>query len=68
MPIVEFKLSQVAAQLGAVRSVGERPKVARSDVSGGFSIGGQTSFVNPNNGLTGDLTGDLTLALTTLPE
>jgi hypothetical protein len=67
MPVVEFKLSQVAAQLGAVRSVGERPKAVRSDVNGDFSVGGQTSFVNPNNGLTGDLTGDLTLALTTIP-
>jgi hypothetical protein len=67
MPVVEFKLSQVAAQLGAVRSVGERPRAVRSDVGGDFSVGGQTSFVNPNNGLTGDLTGDLTLALTTIP-
>jgi len=55
------------AQLGTVRSVGERPRVARSDINGDFSIGGTTTFVNTNSGLTGDVTGDLTTALATIP-
>lgn len=67
VPRADFKLSQVAAALGAVRSVGERPKVARSDVGFDNSVGGTTSFVSTSNGLTGDFTGDLTLALSTIP-
>ena len=67
MPRVDFKMTPVAAQLGAVRSVGERPKPARSDVSGDFSIGGSTSYRSTSNGLSGDVTGDLTSALSTLP-
>src|SRR4051812_5387596 len=64
---VDFKLAQVAAQLSGVRSVGERPRVARSDASADQSVGGLTSFVNINNGLVGDLTGDLTAALANIP-
>ena len=67
IPPVDFKLAQVAAQLGGVRTVGERPRVARSDASGDQSVGGQTTFANTNNGLVGDLTGDLTAALANVP-
>ena len=67
MPRVDFKMMPVAAQLGAVRSVGERPKPPRSDASGAFSIGGTTSYESASNGLSGDVTGDLTSALSTLP-
>lgn len=66
IPVVEFKLSQAATMLGPVRSVGQRPKAIRSDVTGDFSVGGQINYVNQNNGLTGDLTGDPTLALATI--
>lgn len=64
---LEFKLGTVAATLDAVRSVGERPKTARSEVAGDNSIGGTTTFVSPNNGLIGDFTGDLSAALATIP-
>src|SRR5204862_7263740 len=67
IPAQDFKMTPVAAQLGAVRSVGERPRVMRSDIAGESSIGGQTTFTAAANGLTGNLTGDLTAALTTLP-
>jgi len=67
LPAVDFKMTPVAAQLGAVRSVGERPKTFRSDVNGDFSTGGTTSYQNLSNGLTGDVTGDLTSVLSTLP-
>lgn len=67
IPVLEFKMVQVAAQLGAVRSVGERPKTYRTDVNGDQSVGGQTTYMGLSNGLTGDLTGDLTSALSTIP-
>ncbi len=67
MPEVDFKMSPVAAQLGAVRSVGERPKAARSDARGDGGIGGSTSYVSTSNGLSGDVTGDLSALLATLP-
>src|SRR5512146_32498 len=67
MPRIDFKMMPVAAQLGAVRSVGERPKPPRSDASGAFSIGGTTSYESASNGLSGDVTGDLTSALSSLP-
>jgi hypothetical protein len=67
MPEVDFKMSPVAAQLDAVRSVGERPKAARSDARGDFSVGGTTTYVNSSNGLSGDVTGDLSALLATLP-
>ena len=64
---VDFKMSPVAAQLGAVRSVGERPKAVRSDVNGDFSVGGTTTFQSLSSGLSGDVTGDLSAILATLP-
>jgi hypothetical protein len=67
VPRVDFKLAPVAAQLGAVRSVGERPKAPRSDANGDFSIGGTTSYQNPSSGLSGDVTGDLSSIMATLP-
>ncbi len=67
MPEVNFKMSPVAAQLDAVRSVGERPKAARSDANGDFSVGGTTSYQNASNGLSGDVTGDLSALMATLP-
>ena len=67
MPAVDFKMSPVAAQLDAVRSVGERPKAARSDASGDFSVGGTTSFQSASSGLSGDVTGDLSALMATLP-
>ncbi len=66
-PPIDFKLALVAAQLGAVRTTGERPKVTRSDVAGDNSIGGQTAFADATSGRNGDFTGDLTLALTSIP-
>ncbi|HEV8446018.1 MAG TPA: carboxypeptidase-like regulatory domain-containing protein [Gemmatimonadaceae bacterium] len=67
MPEVDFKMSPVAAQLDAVKSVGERPKAARSDANGDFSVGGTTSYQNPSSGLSGDVTGDLSALMATLP-
>src|SRR5512146_694712 len=67
IPRVDFKMTPVAAQLGAVRSVGERPKAARSDVGGDFSTGGTTSYQSLSGGLSGDVTGDLSAILATLP-
>src|SRR5512143_391519 len=67
MPRVDFKMTPVAAQLGAVRSVGERPKAARSDANGDFSTGGTTTYQSLSSGLSGDVTGDLSAILATLP-
>lgn len=67
MAPVDFKMTPVAAQLGAVRSVGERPKAARSDATGEYSVGGSTAYQNPSSGLSGDVTGDLSALLATLP-
>ena len=67
IPRVDFKMTPVAAQLGAVRSVGERPKAARSDVGGDFSTGGTTSYQSLSGGLSGDVTVDLSAILATLP-
>lgn len=67
MPRVDFKMTPVAAQLGAVRSVGERPKAPRSDVNGDFSTGGTTTYQSLSSGLSGDVTGDLSAILATLP-
>lgn len=67
LPQVDFKMTPVAAQLGAVRSVGERPKTMRSEITGDFSTGGTTSYQSLSGGLTGDVTGDLTAILSTLP-
>ena len=62
-----FKMSQVATQLGAVRSVGERPRPPRSEVRGDAGVGGEANYVNLSGGLTGDVTGDLTSALASIP-
>src|SRR5262245_20522194 len=67
MPEVDFKMSPVAAQLDAVKSVGERPKAVRSDANGDFSVGGSTTYQNPSSGLSGDVTGDLSAIMATLP-
>ncbi|HSQ31288.1 MAG TPA: carboxypeptidase-like regulatory domain-containing protein [Gemmatimonadaceae bacterium] len=67
MPRADFKMTPVAAQLGAVRSVGERPKAPRSDFAGDFSTGGTTSYQSLSGGLSGDVTGDLSAILATLP-
>ncbi|HXT17626.1 MAG TPA: carboxypeptidase-like regulatory domain-containing protein [Gemmatimonadaceae bacterium] len=67
IPDLQFKMSQVAAQLGAVRSVGERPRPPRSEAQGDAGVGGTQTFTSLSNGLTGDVTGDLTAALATIP-
>jgi len=67
MPEVSFKMSPVAAQLDAVRSVGERPKATRSDANGDFSVGGTTSYQSASSGLSGDVTGDLSALMATMP-
>jgi Carboxypeptidase regulatory-like domain len=67
MPEMNFKMSPVAAQLDAVRSVGERPKAVRSDANGEFSVGGSVTYQSASSGLSGDVTGDLSALLATLP-
>jgi hypothetical protein len=67
IPAVDFKLVQVATQLGAVRSTGARPKPARSEVGGDFTPGASNNYVDLSRGLTGDVTGDLTAALSMIP-
>lgn len=67
LPAIDFRMTPVAAQLGAVKSVGERPKTVRSDINGDGSTGGTTSYQSLSTGLTGDMTGDLTSVLSTLP-
>src|SRR5262245_47987398 len=44
IPPVDFKLVQAAAQLGAVRSVGERLKPPRSETAADFTPGGGFAF------------------------
>ncbi|MFI5228646.1 MAG: carboxypeptidase-like regulatory domain-containing protein [Gemmatimonadales bacterium] len=67
MPTVDFKLSPVAAQLGAVRSTGERPRPGRTEGGSDFTPGSTASFIDISRGMSGDVTGDLTAALSTLP-
>lgn len=67
IPAVDFKLAQVAANLNAVRSTGQRPKPVRSEVSGEFTPGANVSYQSLGGGLSGDMTGDLTAGLSTLP-
>jgi hypothetical protein len=67
MPTADFKMVPVAAQLGATKTVGERPKAPRSDATGDGSIGGTTTYQNVANGLSGDVTGDFSALLSTLP-
>ena len=68
MPTVDFTMRPIATQLAAVRSVGERPKAARSDAQGDISIGGTATLQSLSNGLSGDVTGDLSALLVTLPS
>lgn len=67
LPLVDFTMSPVATTLGATRTVAQRPRAARSDVNGDYSIGGATNYASLSNGLTGDVTGDPTSMLATLP-
>lgn len=67
IPAVDFKLVQVAANLNAVRSTGQRPKPARSEVTGEFTPGANVSYQQLGGGMSGDVTGDLTAGLSTLP-
>ncbi|HEY4218943.1 MAG TPA: carboxypeptidase-like regulatory domain-containing protein [Gemmatimonadaceae bacterium] len=67
MPTADFKMVPVAAQLGATKTVGERPKAVRSDLNGDASIGGTVTYQNLSNGLSGDVTGDISSMLATLP-
>lgn len=67
IPAVDFKLVQLATQLGAVRSTGARPKPARSEAGGDFTPGAANNFVDLSRGMTGDVTGDLTAALSMIP-
>ncbi|MES2177252.1 MAG: carboxypeptidase-like regulatory domain-containing protein [Gemmatimonadota bacterium] len=67
LPSVDFKLIASVAQLGAVRTVGERPKPPRSEASAGFTPGASATIMDAMRGLGGDLTGDLSAGLALMP-